>query len=340
MISDFVEPNEFPKTIQEWQIWFIDNVERDFKKINKEFNTEYEFYFIEVKSMDELAKELAKFDKNDTVIFNWCEEIPGQINTSHDVAKFLENNKYIFTGGDSKCLEINVKKELTKKLLKDAKVNSPQYFILENDKDLKIPGNTIFPVILKSAEDHGSLGISDDSVAENKEELEEKILNYFRFNKRKLLVEQYIAGTEYVVVILGNNAEEILPLQKIVCAYKNKYEIYTDAAKTKPGTEEYDLIYPEIVIDIDSTLQAKIIDEAKFAYKTLGCLGYARIELKVQDNKAYVIDANPNSELDGEFMEAVYSAGFNDGEFLLKTCEYAVEHWTKKMISSYLSFEN
>src|SRR5690606_20836361 len=88
---------------------------------------------------------------------------------------------------------------------------------VRNETEIELP----FPIVAKPNREGSTIGIT---FAENKEALLDGIDAAFQHDETVLL-EEYIAGTEVTVAVMGNQGEEIaLPVVEIVP--KNKYYDY------------------------------------------------------------------------------------------------------------------
>ena len=102
----------------------------------------------------------------------------------------------------------------------------------------------------------------------------------------QVMVEQFIAGRELTVGILGDVA---LPVGEII----PKHEIYDYECKYTPGMAE-----ERFPADLTADEATRIQQEALAAFRALKLSGYARIDFRLAaDGTLYFIEANPNPEI-------------------------------------------
>jgi D-alanine-D-alanine ligase len=113
------------------------------------------------------------------------------------------------------------------------------------------------------------------------------------------IVEQFIDGRELYVGVLGNERLDVFPVWEMSFAHmpENKWRIATERVKWSTQYQKKHGIMTEA-----ATLDAAAVDRiqriAKRTYRALDLSGYARIDLRMDDEgRAFVLEANPNPNL-------------------------------------------
>ncbi len=320
MISDYVEDyDEIDKSRDKIYLTLL-------KKELKAENIEFEY--IESKSLEELEKTLSKFDKNEIVIFNWFEEIPDIPNSGPQVIKFLEDRNYVFTGASSKNLADTQSKEFIKNALVKNGVTTPKAQIMRvGERGFKFELN--FPVIIKTANQHMSVGIDRSSVVEDIGSLEKKAAELFRKYNQDLIIEEFVIGKEYEVSVWGNETLQTLPPIEVHFENANEdgIDVYTYDSKWEKGSKDYEALKYESAGAIEPNLLHEIEKESHKTFRALECQDFVRMELRIKDGKAYVFDVNVNPYLnyDATFFVAAKQLGYNHGQTVAKICEFALK---------------
>ncbi|MBM3122275.1 MAG: hypothetical protein FJZ97_08835, partial [Chloroflexi bacterium] len=138
----------------------------------------------------DLKRLLRRYSPGEYIVFNWCEGLPGVDRSEPQVARELEALGFTFTGGSSAVLELSCDKARSRDAMLKAHVPIPVGRIFE-----KVDGARWdrFPAIVKPVLEHSSIGISADSVVENRTQLRrqlETVLEDFG----PALVEEFIDG--------------------------------------------------------------------------------------------------------------------------------------------------
>jgi D-alanine-D-alanine ligase-like ATP-grasp enzyme len=319
IISDFVDLEKYTKQELDDELNFIDTVKREVAEYGVKLD------YVELKNLDELKKTLLEYDKTKIVIFNWCEFLEEKEGTAHLVTRYLEENGYIFTGADTRCILLTNSKERTKLKLLDNNVTTPKYYVINSASDLSVIGRD-FPLMLKLEDRHSSAGITNENVVYNVEQLSsvsQRLINNFHTD---VFVEEYIDGQEYTATVWGNGSNSSLlncfkvnfvdPKIGIIDTESSKFK---DASKEHENTKIEEVEEPKVVENV-----SKCILET---YKALNFLDYGRFELREKNGAYYVIDCNPNPWLgmDAILFKGTKKLGYNFGETLLQICEFAVK---------------
>jgi D-alanine-D-alanine ligase len=245
------------------------------------------------------------------IVFNLLEEFDGESLFDSHVVSYLELLHIPYTGNNPRGLILARDKALTKKILSYHRIKSAKFAVFPKNKKTKLPKNINYPLIVKCLDEDASLGLSKASVVHNEEKLNERV----KFIHQKIgvdaIVEEFISGREFYIGVLGNYRMDILPVWEVF--YENsespEKEFYSRAAKWNEKYRDRKGI-DSGKAKLSPELEKKIKDIARRTYKVLGLNGYARIDVRMDENEnVYVIEANPNPNIamDDEFAESSYA---------------------------------
>jgi D-alanine-D-alanine ligase len=171
-----------------------------------------------------------------------------------------------------------------------------------------------FPVFIKPRAEDASVGIDKNSLIFSKE----KLLSILkpRLNKfpAGLLVESFLPGEEYSVAFAGNGPYEILGISVInYSLYKGLLPFLTYASKWEKKAREFKKIQPSRNAEIDKDLKRRIVSISKKAANALGCKGYFRVDLRTKKGKVFIIDVNPNPDIneDSGYIKTACQKGYD-----------------------------
>jgi D-alanine-D-alanine ligase len=134
-----------------------------------------------------------------------------------------------------------------------------------------------FPLVVKPARQGSSLGVE---FAAGRDEVPEALLAAFSYDDRVLL-ERYVEGRELAVSVLGGEA---LP---IVEAIPREEDFFNFEARYEIGRTDY--VCPA---DLGSEETGVIQELATRTYETLGCSGFARVDLMLGEDGPEVLEVN------------------------------------------------
>jgi hypothetical protein len=229
-------------------------------------------------------KELKK--KNYDCFVNLCEgylewEVP-----SIDVIHSFDLLDLPHTGPSAKLYDPT--KELMKYVAFCEGVNTPGYVLVEKLTDADIVEKQLqYPLFVKPAKAGDSLGVDDRSLVYNKEELKSKIAEILD-EYGPLLVEEYIAGREFTVLVAANEDERSCTVFKPV-EYK-----FPEGRSFKTYALKTSELHPDCNFPCeDPALDKELRAAAERIFKGFNGVGYARLDFRVNNSGAvYFLEIN------------------------------------------------
>ena len=246
------------------------------------------------------TKELLEFtrsvkEENVDIAFNLCESVDEEPQLVWHPAAVLELLGIPFSGSPSAALLLTTDKLLTKRLLKASGIRTPDYLVYNGSKDFS-PAVLRFPVILKPRFEDASIGIDQDSIFENETDLCAALPGFFaRYGA--LLVEEFIAGREFNISLLGYPVARVLPIAEIdFSAFpENLYPIVGYRAKWERDSFEYHNTPRSFPQDLPQLTRSRMQGIALDCFRLFELRDYGRIDLRLDDRgKIYVLEVNAN----------------------------------------------
>lgn len=222
-------------------------------------------------------KQLKELGKQGYDIFvNLCEgylewEVP-----SIDVIYTMELLDLPFTGPTTKLYD--PPKELMKYLAYCEGVKTPGYVIIQELKDVdEAVTHLKFPLFVKPAKAGDSLGVDEHSLVHTKIELQQKCISILD-EYGPLLVEEYIAGREFTVLVAANVDEHSCTVfRPVEYLFPAGREFKTYALKTSE-------LHPDCNVPCtDEVLDRKLRQATERIFKGFNGVGYARLDFRVND---------------------------------------------------------
>jgi len=142
----------------------------------------------------------------------------------------------------------------------------------------------------------------------------------------EVLVQQYIAGREFNVGIVGDRT---LPVAEIDFSTMpaGTWPILTYAAKWHVGSAEDLGSRPVCPAQITQRFAERLCRLAELAWRTMQGKGYGRVDLRVDDaGKPWILEVNPNPDLtdDAGLSRMARAAGWDYAELIRRIAEVAL----------------
>ncbi|HQP91630.1 MAG TPA: ATP-grasp domain-containing protein [Candidatus Omnitrophota bacterium] len=255
------------------------------------------------------------------IVLNICEGEGGR-NREAEVPALLDLYKIPYVGSDGLTLSLSLDKVMAKKAFIADRVPTAGYFVAESG--FKASGALKFPLIVKPRHEGSSKGISDDSIVRDKKALENQVAYINRTYKQAAIVEEFISGQEFTVLVIGN--DEPKALAPVHISILGKLDI-GDLVYTSRRLEGTDISYicpPKI----SKALDKKLREISVMAYRSLDCRDFARVDLRVdKKGRPYVLEINPLPSLSTEdvFPLIAKEEGMTYEELILKIIDIAAE---------------
>lgn len=261
-----------------------------------------------------LAALLAPYKPD--LVFNIVEALDGDVLRGQEAPEMLVQLGIPYTGINAELFALTSKKELTRAVLQHHGVRMPAGYVINTPADLAVV-DLPFPVIVKPAHSHGSVGISQQSVVRDARALHEQVVFLQHHITGPVIVEQYIDGSEFTASFITQPTMsaayiKTLDFSKLDSTY---FPIVSYDGKWTASTYEYNNIF---VVPLDSqfsaTARAAINELAHAAVQALGITSYINFEIRMDCNGIpYIIDVNPNCDLhpDADMAKVTGFAGMS-----------------------------
>lgn len=232
--------------------------------------TKYEVYPIIIDSKMELIDKVKGID----IAFL---ALHGNFGEDGTVQSILEALNIPYTGCGVLSSAICMDKDITKRILRDAKIATAKWTIVTSIEGIDY--NEIeklgYPVVIKPNSGGSSVATS---IINNKSEVEGAVEIALKYDK-EVMVEHFIKGDEITCSILE---DKMLP----VLVIKPKASFFDYTSKYCDGGAD------EVVVELEPELHKKVEDMALECYKLLKCSVYARVDMIVEKGIPYILEVN------------------------------------------------
>jgi D-alanine-D-alanine ligase len=265
-------------------------------------------------------------------VFNLCDE--GFHNDPFmelHIPAILEALGIPYTGAGPSCLGLCYNKSLVRSIAEDLEIPVPMESYLGSD-DVIATLPAYFPALLKPNYGDSSMGITKDAIVHNHDEL----LNYMDWMRKtfgpcSILVQEFLAGPEYSIGIVGNPGLSNKMLPPLEVDYSgldpDLPKILGYESKWYPDSPYWSQIrYKEASLDEDKG--RRLYDYSNVLFDRLGCRDYARFDFRTDSNgviKLLEVNPNPGWCWDGKFNMMAGFGGLRYADLLKLIIEAAQE---------------
>ncbi len=245
--------------------------------------------------VEQAEKELRDLDAD--LVFNLFEGFADCPETEAAIPEVLSQMGIPYTGCPAPVLNLALDKAKTKLALIAAGIRTPDFQLL-NLKTLDM-FRLDYPCIVKPHRGDASSGLSADSVVNDFWALERQVGRICHSFGGDALVSEFLPGREFNATVMGNSELTVLPMSEIVYSLPpGMPEILTFAAKWEDDSLYFEGTKPVCPAEIEVEQEQHIAKTVTAAYRLLGCRGYARVDMRLdEEGELNVIEVNPNPDI-------------------------------------------
>jgi D-alanine-D-alanine ligase len=213
-----------------------------------------------------------------------------------------------FTGSDPLTLAATLDKDCAKRLVASAGVTVPRGAVIDPEADQGTLSSVLstftFPVIVKPAWEGSSKGIRNKCLVEHAGDLPAVVESIVRDHRQPVLVEEYIAGDELTVGVIGNAPARVLGVMRVVPNRPTEHFVYSLEVK-RDWQRQVRYECPARLADAD---MAAVSRSALMAYEALGCRDVSRLDFRLRRGVPYFLEVNPLPGLNPDYSDLVILA--------------------------------
>jgi len=246
-------------------------------------------------TLPQMLRALPSLKEADVVFIG----LHGGMGEDGTIQALLDMAGITYTGSGQLGSALAMDKDVSKHLFRRAGVQTADWTMAERDKPVEEQlGRLTLPAVVKPSKQGSTVGLS---IVRRREDLAAAIAEAYQHDD-EVMIEQFIAGRELTVGILGGEA---LPVGEII----PKHEIYDYECKYTVGMAEE--IFPA---QIPSERARDAQDLARRAFQALKLKGCARIDFRMtEDGGLYCLEANtlPGMTQTSLIPQAAQAAGID-----------------------------
>ncbi len=239
-----------------------------------------------------------------SLVFNIAEGLSGR-NREAQVPALCELCGIPYTGSDSATLALALDKALTKRLLRQHDILTPEFQVMTTGRE-KLSSKLRYPLIVKPVAEGSSKGIVSKSVVDDEATLRKVVRELVDRYKQPALIEEYITGREFTVGLLGDRRPRVLPPMEILFKDRNNLRPIYDFEVKQNWTEH---VFYQCPAKLTPTDLRNVERAAVRAFQALDCRDVCRVDLRMNDKgDVYVLELNPLPGLTPDYSDLCFIA--------------------------------
>lgn len=243
-------------------------------------------------------------DSEPDLVFNVAE---GRVGAAREAfyPGIFEQLGLAFTGSGSSVLHLNMDKQLSKTVVAARGVRVPRG-VLVTPEDRELPEDLDYPLILKPNYEGSSIGITQKSVVESRQECEQLLDELLARFSRGVVAEEFITGRELTVPLLRAHPGEVLEVVE--------HEFDLDAVGAKHNIYDFQFKYGGEASHVTAHCPAQLSDAereavvelSRKAAKAMNYADYARVDVRLRgDGVPFFIEMNPLPSLEPDVAHMI-----------------------------------
>lgn len=258
---------------------------------------------------------------NPELVFNTAEGSTGRFREAFYPALF-DRLGLPFTGSDAYVCALTLDKHLTKMVLAAHGVPSPRGLLVDSPASIEV-GDLRFPLIVKPNYEGSSKGITADSVVEDRNALESRLMDLLSRYPSGALVEEYVEGRDLVVPFLekaspatGGVLEPAVYEFDLDGIGPRKFSIYDYDLKSV----HYDAVHVKVPAGLDAPVRERAMDLSRTVFRELGIRDLGRLDFRLGEDGTLTfleVNALPSLEPGASIYESGAIAGLESMEAVL-----------------------
>ena len=241
-------------------------------------------------------------------VFNISEGLGNYRSRESQVPGVLEMLNIPYSGSDPLTLAVCLEKTLTKQLVQAAGVETPRWRVISSlaQSHSEDWSDFPFPAFAKPAHEGSSKGIRNASRVDDARSLRLLLEQQLSLYGQPVMVEQYIAGEEITVGMVGNDPPEIVGVMRVVPRQANARFVYS--LEVKRNWRE--MVSYECPAALPPHTLNAINRASHSVFKTLEVRDVARLDFRVTAGGIpYFLEINPLPGLNPVSGDIVIMAG-------------------------------
>jgi D-alanine-D-alanine ligase len=261
-------------------------------------------------------------------VFNISEGLGSYRSREAQVPSVLEMLDIPYSGADPQCLAVCLDKHLTKKIVSWEGIATPKWCVIGERQLMSTDWKSLpYPAFVKPVWEGSSKGIRLSSLVRGPQQAKVLVSGLVNQYHQPVIVEEFIAGDEATVGMVGNNPPRVAGIMGIVPRLKETDFIYSLEVK-----RDYErLVDYECPANLPPKTLQLIAENSQKAFQVLECRDFARVDFRIKrDGTPYFLEINPLAGLNPKSSDIIIMArllGIRYNDFIGSILDAALKRY-------------
>jgi D-alanine-D-alanine ligase len=239
-------------------------------------------------------------------VFNISEGLGTYRSREAQIPSVLEMLDIPYSGADPQCLAVCLDKHLTKKIVSLEGIATPKWRVIDADHLKSTDWKSLpYPAFVKPIWEGSSKGIRLNSLVREPDQLRKIVTDLLKNYRQPVLVEEFIAGEEVTVGIVGNTPPRLVGIMRVVPRKKDTDFVYSIEVKR----DYLNLVDYECPAKLENKTLQQIQESSLKAFQVLECRDFARVDFRISQNGTpYFLEINPLAGLNPRSSDLIIMA--------------------------------
>lgn len=240
-----------------------------------------------------------------------------------------------YTGSSLSVMTALADKVKMKEALDSSGISTPRWQLFRDGTE-PVRDDFRYPVIMKLALTHCSIGLTRSAVVDRPVDLASQVTKHIATHHQPVYVEEFIDGREFQVTIIEEkDGLRVLPPAEIVFKKGGKDSFLTYESRWDEKHPDYNLSSVKLAV-VSPYLQKRLENVSLAAFRSLGFSDYARMDIRSRGEEPFILEANTNPGLgdsDDYGMTISYKAvGMTFADFVWKIVQSCLRRNRKDIV--------
>jgi D-alanine-D-alanine ligase len=231
------------------------------------------------------------------IVFNLTEWVAGDRALDAAIAGLLDLLKLRYTGSGPEGMRLARDKALSKNIVSALGVAVPRHFVLERGSRVINPG-LAYPLIVKPQFGDGSDEVRGNSLVKSEREFRSRVRVLRRRVREPLICEEFIAGSDLYVALLGNVPQVMHPVELVIRGKGAAVPTMATFRLKNDGAYRTKWRIRWLPAKLGAAALKNIARASRGIFRALKLRDYARIDYRLTpDGHLVFLEANANPDL-------------------------------------------